>query len=403
MRQPDSAIPLDFSRRGAIYRNVLKSRASMQVPIMKSLVIIWSLFIAGTSFAAEPAAEFYFIDTGLGNATLIKAPSGETILLDTGVRQTLGRVVGAMRGIGITKLDYLVSTHYHQDHFGAAVGLSEAFPVGHFVDHGASVEYGKTDAWWKERRLPWYHDGMGKEYDDTVDAYFKAREKSDHIVVKPGDQIPIKGFEVLVLTAGGKCIEKSLPGAGQPNPECKVDARRAHDDAEDAQSIGVLVTMGKFRFVYLGDLTWNESLDLFCPNNKVGTIDAYVVTHHGQSIPKVPLGDYYWGLSACPPAEVHALRPRVAFLSLNKLGHKVGDGLAMEALLSSPGLEDLWQTEKVISGGEQGHNPPDDFIANNLSEQTPSARYIKMIAQGDGSMEVSNSRTGFTKKYPARK
>jgi len=94
----------------------------------------------------------------------------------------------------------------------------------------------------------------------------------------------------------------------------------------------------------------------------------------------------------------------VAFLSLANLGHKVGDALAMEVLRSSPGLEDVWQMEKVIAGGEKGHNSPDDFVTNNLSGgNNAESRYIKMVAYADGSTEVSNSRNGFTKKYPVRK
>src|SRR5436305_616097 len=82
------------------------------------------------------------------------------------------------------------------------------------------------------------------------------------------------------VCAGGRAIDSPLPGAGQPNAACGEARRRGDDDAEDAQSIGTLVTFGAFKFIYLGDLTWNVALDLFCPRNKVGTVDAYLVTHH---------------------------------------------------------------------------------------------------------------------------
>jgi hypothetical protein len=73
---------------------------------------------------------------------------------------------------------------------------------------------------------------------------------------------------------------------------------RSEDDAEDGQSVGVVIGSGKFHFIYLGDMTWNTSKSLFCPNNLVGTVDAYLITHHAQAMPK-EMGDYYCGLSCC--------------------------------------------------------------------------------------------------------
>ena len=157
----------------------------------------------------------------------------------------------------------------------------------------------------------------------------------------------------------------------------------------------------KFRFIYLGDLAWNEANALFCPNNLVGTVDVYLITHHAQSLPK-DLGGYYYGLSCCSEAEVHGLRPRVAFLSMGALGHKIGTPAAMQAVHSSPGLEDLWQTENITGAGEKGYNAPEQFIANMgvRSEQVP---YLKLTANPDGSFTVTNSRNGYTKSYPTRK
>jgi hypothetical protein len=138
----------------------------------------------------------------------------------------------------------------------------------------------------------------------------------------------------------------------------------------------------------------------FCPRNKVGTVDAYLITHHAQSYPAT-MGAYYHGLSAAPKAEVHALRPRVAILSLGTLGHRLGDSGAMETVLSSPGLEDLWQTDLVREGGEKGHNAPERLIAN-VEERGTEDRYIKLSALADGSFTVTNPRSGFSRRYPPR-
>ena len=372
-----------------------------------TLIVVLALAVgAGSARPDTPPAkalDIYFVDIGrgVGNATLIVAPSGESMLLDAGPEHAAGRVLEVMKRAGVKQVDYLVITHYHADHCGATAALAAQVPIRNYVDHGPSVEVGKSDDWWKQRRAPWFRQGMGKEYDRRYNAYLKAREGSRHVVVRPGDTVPLKGVEVRVLCAGGKVLDKPLPGAGQKNPACADVERRADDDAEDAQSIGVRLRLGKFRFVFLGDLTWNIENALFCPVNRVGTVDAYLVTHHAQSFAR-DMGDYYHGLSACPKSEVQGLRPRVAILSLGAAGHRQGTPEAIKTVRSSPGLEDVWQTNWVEAGGEKEHNSPKDYCAS-IGPMRGPARYIKLSAAADGSFTMLNSRNNFTKKYPPRK
>lgn len=358
---------------------------------------------------ADPGAQpgqslaIYFLDMGQGpaNATLLVAPSGETMLLDAGPEYAARQLLDVLKQAGVKRVDHLVITHFHADHWGGTTTLAEALPIRNYVDHGPSVEQGKSDDWWQQRRGPWFRPGMGKEYDRRYEAYLKVRESSRHTVVKAGDVIPIQGMEVRVLCAGGKVLDQALPGAGAKNPVCADVDRRGDDDAEDAQSIGVLVRLGKFRFVFLGDLTWNVENALFCPTNKVGTADAYLITHHAQSFPR-EMGDYYHGLSACPKSEVHGLRPRVAILSLGSRGHVQGTSEAIQNVRGAPGLEDVWQTNLVLSGGEKDHNSANDFIANIGARKEP-VRFLKLTAKADGTFTMLNSRNNFTKTYPPRR
>ena len=157
---------------------------------------------------------------------------------------------------------------------------------------------------------------------------------------------------------------------------------------------------GKFRFSYFGDLTWNTANKLFCPKNLIGPVDVYLVTHHAQAMSN-ELGEYYHGLSCCSIAEVRGLNPRAALLSMGREGHGKGTSDAIKTVLETPGL-DLWQTEKIVGGGEKGYNSKDDMIAN-LGERSKQVPYIKVVANPDGSFVVSNSRNGFSKDYPAHK
>jgi competence protein ComEC len=382
---------------------------------MKQLCLLAALSFAGVAFSADKSAQFYFVDVGHGNATFVVSPSGETMLIDVGTTRAADRVYAFMQQNGIKQIDYLFITHFEEDHMGGAVPLSEKVPVINWVDHGESVTYGKSDEWWKGRRQPWFRPGTGQQDNERMDRYKAARAKGHHIVVKPGDRVPIKGIDAMVVIGGGKVLPSPLKGAGKPNAACAQTEPRIEDDAEDGQSLGILVSVGKFRFINLGDTDWNPSYRLFCPNNLVGTVDVYLMTHHAQSFSKhyadklepVPGGPdqklYYWSLSCCSPAEVSGLHPRVAVLSMGAEGHRAGDDEAMKTVDKSPGLEGLWMTEKIVGGGEAGHNPPDDFIANIGGARSEKVPGLKMVAYPDGKFEFTNMRNGFTKAYPPKK
>jgi competence protein ComEC len=358
-----------------------------------------SMAVAGTLEKKSGEAAFYMVDVGSGNCVVVVSPSGQVMMLDTGTPEMAKRVLAFLAENGIKKLDYLLVSHFHPDHMGGAAKIIDTMPVAHVVDHGDSVEYGKSDDWWKQRRRPWFYRGEGKKYDESIDVYVAARNKTDHIVVKAGDRVPFDELKVTVVSAAGKVLLKPLPGAGKPNPAGAEFERRAEDDAEDQQSVGVVMRYGKFRFIDLGDLTWNIANALFCPKNMVGTVDAYVVTHHGQSLPR-QMGEYYYGLSSCPPSEVKGLNPRVALLTLGRWGHQYGNSDALKLVHSMPGL-DLWQTEFIRAGGELGWNGPEVCIAN-LGETDSKVPYIKLTAHADGSFTVTNNRNGFSKDYPPR-
>ena len=66
----------------------------------------------------------YVVDVEGGNATLVVAPSGESLLIDTGnggavATRDADRIMAAVSDAGLTQLNHLVTTHYHGDHYGA--------------------------------------------------------------------------------------------------------------------------------------------------------------------------------------------------------------------------------------------------------------------------------------------
>ena len=349
--------------------------------------------IAAACMSAASTLDFYFIDVEEGSSTLIVSPSGRAMLVDAGSRgnrgRDAGRVMAALKDAGVARLDYLLMTHYHNDHYGAVAELAGKVPILNFIDHGASVENGKDVEWTKH----WEIATDDKQYAE----YCAVRDRAKHVIAKPGDRIPVPGVEVLVLASGNDRITKPLPGAGQPNPYCAVTPLRSEDETEDGQSVGILVTFGKFRFISLGDLTWNRLRRFFCPDNPVGTVDVYMTSHHAMSVDKETGGEVRWGRSAAPEAEVHALHPRVAVLNYGERYHRLGTPRGWQVVRNSPGLEDFWQIHCQTGGGPE-NNVPERFIAN-LSAQNCPGHWLKLSARLDGGFSVANPRNSHTKEY----
>jgi len=328
-------------------------------------LVILTFALAGALWAAKNL-EVFSIDVEGGQATLFVAPGGESLLVDTGWagfnHRDSGRIAAAAKMAGVKRIDYLVITHYHADHVGGVGQLAEKMPIRNFVDHGENTEH-------------------TKEGDGLYAAYADHRAKGNHIQVKPGDTIPIKGLEVKVVAAAGEAIADPLPGGGQPNPDCAGFQRHEVDNSENARSIGILIAYGKFRMIDLGDLSWNKEFDLVCPSNKIGPVDVYLVSHHGLS-------------ASGSPQLVHALHPRVALM--NNGARKGGSPEAWQIIHDSPGLLDLWQLHFSIAGGKQ-HNSSDTVIAN--LDEACEGKWLRLNAQSDGSFTVSNSRNKFERTY----
>src|SRR5215207_2985886 len=122
--------------------------------------------------------DIYVVDTEGGKAALYVAPSGETVLIDTGNpgARDLDRILEVLKAAGVTRIDHLISTHYHQDHVGGLAALAQRIPIAHFVDHGANVEN------------PEQVRGFRAAYDSIL-------PKAKHTIAKPGDRVMVTGLD----------------------------------------------------------------------------------------------------------------------------------------------------------------------------------------------------------------
>jgi competence protein ComEC len=346
-------------------------RSLVSPAMVGAIVALVFLALAASSPALpEPKPlEVYFVDVEGGQATLFVTSAGQSLLIDTGWPGNAGRdadrIVAAAKKAGLSKIDFVLLTHYHVDHAGGAPQLFAKIPVGTFIDHGVNREPGDqpTEQSWEN-------------YQNLVSSHTVKRR-----IAKVGDVLPIEGLRAEIVSADGALLQKPLPGAGAQNPVCDKTEQRPVDQTENARSLGTIITFGKVRILDLGDLTWNKELELVCPINKLGPVDVFIVSHHG------------W-LQSNSPDLLAAIAPRIAIMDNG--ADKGGSPSSWDIVRKSPKLDDLWQLHFSNEGGV-AHNSGDSFIANLKGPDV--GNYLKLSVWADGRLEVYNSRTQTTKDY----
>jgi beta-lactamase superfamily II metal-dependent hydrolase len=324
---------------------------------------------------ARATTDMYFIDTEGGQSVLIVSPVPgilgvkETFLIDAGNLNPPGRdadrIVAALKDAGLERIDTMIVSHYHGDHVGGVAALADRVPIRRILDPGAFVpeQHGTRDA--------------------GYDSYVPVRAKAHVTIPKVGSRIPVPGLEVHVVSSAGELATAPVPGVRRaPNPLCASAQRREQDNTpNNAESIGVVVEYGRFRYLDLTDLTWNQEMELVCPANLLGTFSVYRTSRHGTD----------WSGAQ---ALVHTVRPRVAVMNNNPT--KGGTPGTFQIVKSSPGLEDFWQLH-FSDNVPREVNSPEQFIANFTAND--EGHYIKLSASNDGSFTMTNKRNGFSKTY----
>ena len=350
-----------------------------------SLATLFAIAIC-TAFAQNTTLRIYWIDAEGGAATLFVAPSGESMLFDTGFKvddRDAKRIYATAQKAGIKQIDHVVISHWHEDHEGGLASLSKMIPIAHFYDHGNGVE--DVD----RVRLEDYKRVVGAK----------------RTIVKPGDTIPFRGVKVQVVSSEGPVIANAINGGG-PNPLCANAPQMGPAGPENQRMVGLLITYGKFKMLSLADLDWQKEMELSCPVNKVGQVTLYTVSRHGG------LDD------SGAPAFVGAIRPQVAVMNN---GPKKGLGQTDDRakpivipnpapyeknsylrLAKNPGIEGIWQIHLSLIDQDPAHNTSRDMIANFEDTAACKGYGISASVGSDGKFTLTNGRNGFSKSYTAR-
>ncbi len=174
-----------------------------------------------------------FFKVGQADCELIIS-NNQTMLIDAGNRNDGEKIVNALKGLGISKIDYVIGTHVHEDHIGGMSYIVDSMDIGKFY-------------------LPYNTTSTSSYYEKLLTS----------------------------LTNKSMSIEQASVGDkfNLGNTTCEIMSVR-NDEPENIneESIVLELTYGTQKFLFMGDAEeTNEKL------RNWNDIDVLKVGHHGSN------------------------------------------------------------------------------------------------------------------------
>jgi competence protein ComEC len=345
--------------------------------IVPSIALIAALLVPPAVRAQSRTLDIYWVDVEGGAATLMIAPSGESLLVDAGWEvgdRDARRIFAVAQQAGLKRIDYFVLSHFHADHEGGLPALAKLMPIGRCFDRGDFIE--PANQRWRDGYLSVCGDRR--------------------TILKAGDRIPLKGVQVDIVASDGELLAKPINNGGKPNPLCATAENKPRDVAENYRMVGELFTFGKFTFLDLADLDWYMEMELACPVNKLGEVTVYQTGRHGALD------------GAGAPGFLYAIKPQVVVVNNGPRkglggpspGQQKAATVHYERIAKSPGIEGIWQGHLSLFDTQHNANP--EMIANLEDTAECQGHWLKASVESDGKFTVTNGRNGFRRTYQAR-
>lgn len=335
-------------------------RHSFKRDLLKFLTIALILTRTLQAGSNNGRLDVYWVDVEGGAATLIVTPSNESILIDTGNpgQRDSDRIHHVLSTVaGLQKVDHLIVTHFHRDHFGGAADLAKRIPIGRIYDNGIP----ESDPDGRPNNL---------SFEEQIRPY-RDIQSDARIVLNPGDLIPLKQtvgsprLALRCLAARQKMVEPAT--SLQNTALCESALSKAEDRSDNANSNVTLLTFGDFELFIGGDLSWNVEAQLVCPVNRVGIVDVYQVDHHGLD-------------QSNNPVLVRSLAPTVAVMSNGT--RKGCQPETFATLKSVSSIQATYQIHKNLRSDSE--NNTDSTMIANL-EANCSGNHIELSVDQTGS------------------
>lgn len=351
--------------------------AAQMTPRRRWLVPAVAIFLVASRLVlgdeARGTLDFYWIDSMGGGSTLVVTPAGESVLFDSGNPggRDSTRILKVAREVaGLKRIDHLVTTHLHSDHFGGAPEIAAEMAIGTVHDNGIPERDpdGRNDATWPQRIRGYREMKVGGR---------QIVEAGGGIELKPARggvaKVTMRFVAARQKLALGTPAATNIRDCQDPNP-------KPADTSDNANSIVTMIEMGGFRFFHGGDLTWNTEAALTCPIDQVGVVDVYQVNHHGLDV-------------SSNPKLLKVLAPTVAVF--NNGPTKGCHPTVVDALRGLESRPEIYQVHRnqVASGA----NTVSGQIAN---EAAAGGNYLMLTVGPDGKgYEVRVPSTGHSRRF----
>lgn len=183
----------------------------------------------------EEIMQVHFLDVEQGLSILVVL-GDEVLIYDGGDRDTSSYVVSYIQGLGITEIDYMISSHYDSDHLAGLIGCLYNFDVKNVI--GSNYK----------------HDS--KLYDSFMDAVKKEGLKMQYPEV---GATYVLGEAVITILAP---------------KEIGTDS--------NGNSVAIKLTYGECDFIFTGDADYRSEREMVASGIDLDC-EVYSLAHHGSS------------------------------------------------------------------------------------------------------------------------
>jgi len=319
----------------------------------KIKLAIWVLLFCGLQAAQAQELVIHCINIGQGDCTLVQSPSGVNLMVDSGPPAGQSHLISYLAGIGVDRIDYLISTHYHSDHIGGTDAI---------VNNGIEIGIAYDRGW----------NYCSSSYEDY------------YITAVAGVRQTINEEQVLDLGGEVYCRVAAANGHGLLNPPF-IDEGCSGGGTNDENdfSVAMVISFRDFQFYVGGDLsgvtngTYTDIETSTAPI--IGDVEVYQVNHHGSYANS---NQYF----------LDTIDPEVSVISVGENSYGHPHAATMQRLLATSVVYQTGdENGNIVEGdivirttGEHSYTVNGDFYNIGSGEITPVADIQTNYAEYQG-------------------